>query len=186
MVNLGPTEPYTPKPGDIGMVRMPGAVGRIIRSLQWINGGGYHDYEHVYEVVGVHVRGDDLPGDGMKVIEAMPGGALLSPLSQFDGLNPVYLRCPDEFRDGVVAAALASRGTPYSFVDYLAIVLHRIHVPTPLLKRYIRNSGHMICSQLADHAAEEGGWHLFYDGRWEGDVTPADLYKLYRAQQYAE
>jgi hypothetical protein len=41
----------------------------------------------------------------------------------------------------------------------------------------------MICSQLADTAAAEGGWHLFEDGRWPGDVTPGDLYRLYQGQR---
>jgi hypothetical protein len=186
MVNLGPTEPatpYTPQPGDVGLVRMPGAVGKLIRFGQWLNGGGYHDYEHAFVYVGTNVRGSDLPGDGPKIIEAMPGGALLSPLSRYADLEPVYLRCPDEYRGAVASAALRAEGVPYSFADYLSIAAHRFRLPAPLLKRYVRSSKHMICSQLADHVAEEGGWHLFTDGRWEGDVTPADLYELYVAQQ---
>lgn len=173
---------YQPQPGDVGLVRMPGVVGKAIRFGQWLNGDGFANYEHAFVVVGTYVRGSDYPGDGLKVIEAMPGGALLSPLSKFNGLEPVFLRCPDEHRGSVAAAALALEGVPYSVADYLAIAAHRFHIRTPLLKRFIRTSKHLICSQLADHAAEEGGWHLFADGRWEGDVTPADLYGLYIVQ----
>lgn len=72
---------------------------------------------------------------------------------------------------------------PYSVADYFALAAHRLHIPAPHLKRYVRSSGHMICSQLADAAAAEGGWHLFEDGRWPGDVTPGDLYRLYQAQR---
>lgn len=177
-------EDYEPKPGDIGIVRMTGWGGRAIRFGQWINGDGYRNYEHAYVVVGGYVRGSDRPGGTAKIIEAMPGGALLSPLAKYDNLQPVYLRCPDEYRSAVASAAAALQDTPYSGADYLALAAHRFHIPTPLLKRYIRNSGHLICSQLADHAAMVGGWHIFTDGRWEGDVTPGDLYRAYAEQRY--
>jgi hypothetical protein len=41
----------------------------------------------------------------------------------------------------------------------------------------------MICSQLADCAAFRGGWHLFDDGRWPGDVVPANIARLVRQQE---
>lgn len=174
------TDPYTPKPGDIGLVTMPGTVGRLIRLGQWLNGDGFANYEHAFVVAGVHVRGEDRGvADGMKIVEAMPGGALLSPLSRYDGMGAVYLRCPDADRAAVAEAAMLLIGTPYSFADYFALAAHRFHIPAPHLRRYVRTYGHMICSQLADRAAAMGGWYLFADGRWEGDVTPADLFNLY-------
>jgi len=176
--------PYAPQPGDIGIVRMPGTVGRLIRFGQWLNGDGFEDYEHAFVVVRAQTEEDW--NTGPEIIEAMPGGALLSPLSRYDGLEPVYLRCPEDKRQAVAAAALELRGTPYSVADYAALALHRAHIPTPLLKRYIRSSGHLICSQLADRAADISGWHLFTDGRWEGDVTPADLFRLYTVQRFLE
>jgi hypothetical protein len=177
---LGPTETYEPRPGDIGLVKMPGTVGRLIRFGQWLNGDGFSDFEHAFVVVEPSTEDWN---DGQAIIEAMPGGALLSPLSRYDGLGAVYLRCPDDKRNAVAIAAERLRGVPYSALDYLAIALHRFHIPAPHLRKYIRDGNHMICSQLADHAALEGGWRLFDDGRWEGDVTPADLYALYSAQQ---
>jgi hypothetical protein len=175
--------PYAPKPGDIGLVKMPGTVGRVIRSAQWLNGEGYKDYEHAFTVVGNMIRGGDTgPDDSMKIVEAMPGGALLSPLSRYAHLEPVYLRCPDHFRDPVADAAMSFVGVPYSAADYAALAAHRFHIPVPGLKRYIESSGHMICSQLADRAAGLGGWHIFTDGRWPGYVTPAGLYVQYLRQ----
>jgi len=35
-----------------------------------------------------------------------------------------------------------------------------------------------MCSQLADKAAQLGGWRIFDDGRWRGYVMPFDLAKL--------
>jgi hypothetical protein len=162
------------------MVTMPGAVGKAIRLGQWLNGDGFANYQHAYVVVGA-VK--SLPG--VRIIEAMPGGALLSPLSRYDGFNPVYLRCPDELREAVADFGITARGVPYSFLDYAALAAHRFHLPVPGLESYIRSTGHEICSQLADAIAETGGWHLFDDGRWPGYVTPLDLYKLYLAQPYS-
>jgi hypothetical protein len=174
--------PYQPQPGDIGLVTMPGFVGRLIRLGQWLNGDGFSNYQHAYVVVGDYVRGSDHPGETTKIVEAMPGGALLSPLSRYDNMGAIYLRCPDGLRRSVADAALRFIGTPYSPLDYLSLAARRFHIPAPHLRAYIRSSGHMICSQLADSAALDGGWHLFEDGRWEGDVTPLDLYRLYERQ----
>ena len=33
----------------------------------------------------------------------------------------------------------------------------------------------LICSQLVDRSEEDGGTHLFSDGRWPGFVMPTDL-----------
>lgn len=169
MVNL-----YTPRPGDIGLVTMPGWVGKAIRVGQWLNGDGSANYEHAYVVVG------EVDGyDGTQIIEAMPGGALLSPLSLYENSGPVYLTCPEAKRDAVAAAALSFRGVKYSALDYDALAMHRFHIPAPGLRGYIDSTGHMICSQLADRAALNGDWHLFDDNRWPGYVTPMSLWGLY-------
>jgi len=65
---------------------------------------------------------------------------------------------------------------PYSFLDYAAIAAHRLHVPGAiLLRRYVRSTKHLICSQLVDAAYARAGVHLFDDGRWPGYVTPSEL-----------
>ena len=89
----------------------------------------------------------------------------------------------DSVRAAVAASARGFTGVPYSVADYFALAAARLHIPYPHLKRYVRDSKSMICSQLADASAAEGGWHLFEDGRWHGDVTPGDLYRLYLKQE---
>jgi hypothetical protein len=182
---------YAPNLGDIGMVAMEGNVGRGIQIGQWLNGDGWSQVQHVFTYVG---QGH--------IVEAMPGGALLTDLfgrfSRYAPTEIVWLRCPPEFGEAVAAAARqlgphmdpnrdwnVVPGVPYSFLDYGALALHRFHIPTPHLRAYIENSGHLICSQLSDLAANRGGWHIFDDGRWEGDVTPNDLYHMYLAQERA-
>jgi len=171
---------YTPQPGDIGLTVITGAGGKAIRLGQWLNGDGFADVEHAF-VVAKHRQG--LPTVPW-IVEAMPGGARYVK-NWHPADRTVYLRCPDEHRDAVAEAARDMIGVPYSWADYGALALHRFHIPTPHLRHYIETSGHMICSQLADRAAEKGGWRLFADGRWHGDVTPADLNRLYVAQRLA-
>ncbi len=172
--------PYTPTMGDIIMVPMAGSVGRLIQWGQWLNDSLINNpfdeqWHHAMIVVGTRVRGSDRPGDGQKVVEAMPGGALLTPLSYYRATDQLVLRCPDEHRAAVADAAIRYIGVPYSAADYFALAARRLRIPAPGLRRYIESSGSMICSQLADRAAMDGGWHIFDDGRWPGYVTPLDL-----------
>lgn len=153
--------------GDIGCTTIDGEVGRLIRIGQFLLGSGYRNVEHSFVFV----------GDG-QIVEAEPGGARLAPLDEYDSRLIVWLRCPDEHRQAVADAAKSLIGTPYSAADYFALALHRFHIPAPGLRRYIQSSGHLICSALADRAAEMGGWRIFRDGRWDGYVVPADLATL--------
>lgn len=164
------TNPYRPRPGDIGLTTISGWGGAAIRLGQWLNGDGFSSREHAYVVTAVRSDGT------ARIVEAMPGGAQNVDNWHTDNR---WLVCPDPYREAVAAVALRCVGRPYAWTDYMALALHRFHIPTPHLKDYIQSSGHMICSQLADYAANQGGWHLFDDGRWEGDVTPGDLNKLW-------
>ncbi|GGX13893.1 hypothetical protein [Streptomyces noursei] len=159
-----------PLPGDIGLTQISGVTGRLIRFGQWINGDGFADYEHTFLV---------LPGE--RLLEAEPGGARIRPLSEYDGSDVLYV-CPKQLteqqREKICAAADRYVGVPYSFLDYLAIATHRLHVPVPGLRRYVASTRHMICSQLVDQCYQDADVHLFSDGRWPGYVTPMALYTL--------
>lgn len=176
MVNLGPTETYHPKPGDIGITRISGSGGLAIRFGQWLNGDGFKDREHAFGVE--HVD----PDGTVWIVEAMPGGARHVKNWHKDSETD-YLRCPDQYRDVVAAAFLGYVHVPYAWLDYDLLALHRFHIPAPHLKKFIASHKSMICSQLVDQAAADGGWHLFSDGRWSGDITPGDLEKLYSKQR---
>ncbi|MER6048013.1 hypothetical protein ABT168_11210 [Streptomyces sp. NPDC001793] len=159
-----------PLPGDIGLTQISGVTGRLIHFGEWINGDGFADYEHAFLV---------LPGE--RLLEAEPGGARIRPLSEYDGSDALYV-CPEglteQQRERICGAADRYVGVPYSFLDYLAIATHRFHLPVPGLRRYVASSRHMICSQLVDQCYQDGGVHLFADGRWPGYVTPMALYTL--------
>jgi hypothetical protein len=156
---------YEPRPGDVGLTQISGAGGKAIRLGQWLNGEGWEDYQHAFVFIG---RLDGLVGADW-IVEAMPEGARMVQ-NWHDARRARWLICPDEHRDAVAASARGFVGVPYSVADYFALAAHRLHIPAP---------GHMICSQLADAAAAEGGWHLFDDDRWPGSVTPLSLNKLW-------
>ncbi|ARF59075.1 hypothetical protein [Streptomyces gilvosporeus] len=159
-----------PQPGDIGLTRISGVTGQLIRFGQWLNKEGFADYEHAFLV---------LP-DG-RLLEAEPGGARIGSLSAYDGAPVLYV-CPEGLttpqRTAICEASARYVGVPYSFLDYAAIAAHRFRLPVPGLRRYIASTGHLICSQLVDQCYLDAGVHLFTDGRWPGYVTPMALYDL--------
>lgn len=167
---LAPARYDSPQAGWIGLTRIDGPVGVGIRLGQYLNGDGFGDYEHV-------VIATDAPtGEtGLWIVEAEPGGARHVQL-HYNLAKMLWLRPPDAATgQRVAAAAIGLKGTPYSFLDYDALALHRLHIPAPGLRTYIGDTGHMICSQLADEAAKRGGWTLFNDNRWAGYVTPGAI-----------
>lgn len=159
-----------PEPGDIGLTSIEGAAGWGIRLGQRLLGDGMLPYEHAFLVL-----------DQGELIEAEPGGAKIRPLAEYDGRHVLYVAptsLTDEQRAAIVAAGRQLEGVPYSGLDYLAIALHRFHIPAPGLRQYIADTGHLICSALCDLAYQRGGVQLFNDHRWNGYVVPADLYRL--------
>lgn len=139
-----------PKPGDFGLVSIKGGVGFLIRVGQFLNGDGFRDYEHAFIYV----------GDG-KIVEAEPGGALISDLAEYDGRSIIWstdlIPLTDEQRTLIVQSALAQEGTPYSFLDYLAIALYRLGIKHPGVAKRVESSKHLICSQLVALDYEHAG-----------------------------
>ncbi len=173
----------TPKKGWIGLTQISGKTGWLIRAMQWLNGDGYENFEHVLivsDVVASESGGDPL----IMVIEAEPGGAVEVPF-HYDLATTVWVETPDEFCEGVVTAARSYLHVGYSFLDYFACFLRRMHIWVPGLREYIRSTKHMICSQLADRACADAGWHIF-DRVWEGYVTPGKWWKFWRQMQTAK
>lgn len=155
-----------PLPGDFACVSVGGAGGFLVGLGERLCGDAFTQYQHAFVYT----------GDG-EVVQAEPAGAQVARLTGHretlwsSGKIPLT---PAQ-RQAIVRAALGYVGTPYSWLDYVAIGLHRLHVPAPGLKRYIASTKHMMCSQLVDQCYADAGVHLFADGRWPGYVTPADL-----------
>jgi cell wall-associated NlpC family hydrolase len=156
-----------PQPGQFGLVRSPGIVGKLIDVAQRLIGSGSY-YTHAFVVVG-----------GGMVVQSEASGAVLASLdSAVNGRKVAYSALPltDRQRADICSAALALDGTPYGYLDYPAIAAARL-LHTDALERYVTSTGHMICSQLVDEAYRRAGVELF-PGRIAGDVTPGDLARL--------
>lgn len=156
-------QPNLPEPGlgDIGVTQIRGDVGFLIRVGQLLLGDGWGDTEHAFTYV----------GDG-QIVEAEPGGARLADLDEYEARTILWVRCPDEHRSAVAAAARNLIGTPYSIADYVAIAAHRLHLPG--LRHIALRTSSMICSQLSTVAARRGGWPLLMPAA-AGYVVPDDL-----------
>lgn len=147
--------------GDIGVTQIRGDVGFLIRLGQLLNGSGWANFEHAFCYV----------GNG-QIVEAEPGGARAAELDEYDARTIVWVRCPDERRTAVAAAARGLIGTPYSIADYIAIAARRFHIPG--LRHIALRTSSMICSTLAVIAARRGGWPLLMP-QPAGYVVPDDL-----------
>lgn len=162
-----------PQPGMIGLTQISGNVGTGIKLGQWLNGEGFSRWEHAFVL---------LPGN--LILEAEPGGAVIRPLHYRDAnvywCGGIYEASPHVRNASPVLLAQTSsslKDIGYSFLDYAALSAHRLHIPAPHLRAYIKTSKHMICSQMADEFYLRLGAHVFDDERWAGDVTPAGLYR---------
>lgn len=165
-VNLIQEDILMPQPGDFGLTKIHGWVGVWVSLGQWLNGDASR-YTHAFLVL-----------DNEQVIEAQPGGAVITPLSEYMGrLDVVFSRVPltDEQRDTMVAHARQLEGTPYSFLDYLALALTKLKIKPKFIVNRVKSSGHLICSQLVAQEYEKVGAPLFTDGTPSYMVTPGDL-----------
>jgi cell wall-associated NlpC family hydrolase len=159
----------TPEPGDFAVVSAGGLAGRAVAFGEWLNGDAFTQYEHAFVYVG-----------GGRIIQAEPGGANEAPLTGHASIlwSSGVIPLTDPQRKAVCDAARGYVGVPYSFLDYAALVAHRLRLPVPGLRGFIATTRHQICSQLVDQCYADAGVHLFKDGRWPGYVTPAALAHL--------
>lgn len=163
-----------PQPGMIGLTQISGEVGSAIRVGQFLNHDGFSEWEHAFTL---------LPGN--RILEAEPGGSRVVPLRYsnvywcwgiYGKVLPLWAKNPGNY-DRLEMVAEQLKHVPYSFLDYGSLTLHHFGINPPGLRNYIRDSGHQICSQLADDFYMRLGAQVFTDKRWQGDVTPGALWK---------
>lgn len=167
------------RPGDIGFTNISGAAGALIWAGQKIVDATSEEeskFKHVLVVV-------SNTGGKIRIVQAMPNGAECIEIGEehwsphFVYIRPRYSPHGMEMAERVAAAAMNYVGTPYSFLDYAAIAGLHLGIKNGPIRRYVKSTGHMICSQLADQAMTDAEWHVFTDGRLSQDVTPAALYR---------
>lgn len=163
-----------PQVGMIGLTTVGGGTGKFIKAAQAFNGDGFENWEHAFIL---------LP-DNM-ILEAEPGGALIRELHYSDvyWCTNIYKLLPQPVPSDLTtdlyfnSVASGFKGTPYSFLDYAALLAHHLHVPVPGLKHFIQTSRHEICSQMCDDFYWRIGVQIFTDNRWPGYVTPGSLFR---------
>lgn len=163
--------PYTPKPGDIGLSYSRSFIGKMVRVAQSLV-GDWAVYSHAFIVL----------EDGY-ILEALPKGAKINRLDKYDLETTAFSRfgLTDEQRNKICTEARKLEGTPYSWLDFLAIgIKHYCKLDHSLFRwidRRVRDSGKMICSQLVAESYKRAGLDLDpTDGPQY--LTPGDLSQI--------
>lgn len=169
-------------PGTIGLTSISGWGGWLIRrgqylaetpAVRWLRRDYLPNYQHAFVYLGADAEGVE------QLIGAEPGGACIRPVSEYSDIYWCMNIAAKFTPEQLAGAAQAARGfehVGYSFLDYAALFAHRLRIPVPGLKAYIKSTGHVICSQLCDASYQARGLQIFRNGRWNGYVMPMDLY----------
>ncbi len=156
-----------PRPGDWGVLRTKGIIGRVIRLVT--RSAVNHAIRYI---------GDD------QIVEAKPRhGTVISPVTDYTGViwSTGKIEYDDNTRYRLVhlSIAMAEADTDYSFRGVVLLGLAQYGVKNSWLqKRLLKQENRMFCSQEIDFVDELCDSHLFNDGRFNGDVTPGDLLGL--------
>jgi uncharacterized protein YycO len=122
--------------------------------------------------------------DGVpSIVEAEPEGARLAPLDTHKRDIWSRVNISQEQRDKAVEWAVSKVGTPYGFLDIIAIALctRRLGLPwdpknPPAFLKRLRDPKTLICSQLVAMAYQEAGVTLV-DGLDPALTSPGDLWR---------
>ncbi len=137
-----------------------------------------------------------------RIVEAMPRGARERDL-KLEDWKPDHLFARPQYgtenrlpglaqlsaADQALRVAAAARGyvgTPYNFLTYGALAASILGFPAPMLRKWISTRADMMCSQLADQALTDAGFHVFTDGRLPQDAVPAELLRALMAMPGTE
>lgn len=163
-----------PRPAQMGLTRIEGVAGAGI----WLGQKAIrlrHPFcpvQHAFFVL-----------DNDNVIEAMPGGAIITPLAHYTETYrsefTVYtnLTLTSQQEESCIAEAWKLKGVPYNYVTYGVLAAKRFGISSLKIDRMLSNKNFQMCSQLDDEAYNRGGVHLYQDRRLAQNVIPADLYE---------
>lgn len=181
--------------GDFCCVPVSGAAGVLIGLGERLNGDAFSRYRHAeFYIPAEHAYGFTLPAGEAPhgyTFGAYPEGARLKtlpcPAASLPGAlwSSGALQLTAHQRIMIISACRSLEGTPYGWLDYVALALHRLGVPAPGLRAFIGGTRSMMCSQVIDAVELRAGVHLFTDGRWPGYVTPAELAGFIESRQEA-
>jgi hypothetical protein len=150
---------YTPKPGDYGVVKTSGIVGRLIRL------GTTSRWNHVVICI-----------NPTTLVEANPTGVAVSQINKYKVIAwNQHEILTDSQRKTIVEHAQSLVGKPYGFFDIFVIFLRILGLRLPPQKLWNNLSKRMgyICSELAAECYSKAGFELI--NKPVNLVTPGDL-----------
>lgn len=152
--------PYTPRPGDYGVVKTNGIVAKLIRV------GTLSRWNHAVICIS-----DDL------IVEARPVGVRFGKASNYDHLawNQHEYGLDDAQRKIITDFAVDQIGKPYGFFDIFTLFLRIVGLRIPPVKLWNQLSKRQgfICSELVAEAYNKSGFKLI--NKPDNLVTPGDL-----------
>jgi len=151
--------PYTPRPGDYGVVKTNGIVAKLIRL------GTLSQWNHAV----ICIEGDVL-------VEARPVGVSFGKASNYDHIAwNQHENITEDRRAAIVDYAVAQIGKPYGFLDIFTIFLRIIGLRIPPVKLWNKLSKRQgfICSELVAESYYKAGFTLI--NKPINLVTPGDL-----------
>ena len=173
-------------PGSMILTTIEGFTGRWVSAIQaFVRGGSLYTHAAISIGGGLMVEANPHGADVGYISRLHDGRPLLisdDPIQRFldrpeiRGWKPGRAALETSIRETVSAHAVNLIGTPYGWLDYVALAALETGVPgQERLRRYVEDSGSLICSALVDRVYSRSGIELFDDGRYAGDVTPGDL-----------
>lgn len=151
-----------PPAGSFVLVRTVGPTGRLVGAVT----------RSPWHHAAVHVGGGWL-------VESEWHGARLAHITEYT-LRGIKVQWHPYASDRIaeVAESLTRPPVgpvPYGFLDLASVGLLQYGIKPEFLRERVQREDRLICSQLVDWCFQQDDVHLFTDGRWPGDVTPADL-----------
>jgi cell wall-associated NlpC family hydrolase len=151
---------YTPRPGDFGVVKTNGIIGKLIRV------GTASRWNHAFIYI----------GDGV-IVEANPTGVAITPLAKYPNIAwNQHDTITAKQRDSIIELALNEVGKPYAFIDisilFLRILGLRFVKPNKFWKKLSVQNG-WFCSELVSYCYRTVGLTLI--NKKDDLVTPGDL-----------
>ena len=160
---------YSPRVGDIGVVRTTGWAARFIQL------GTESKWNHAFIYVGDN-------GNGFDIVEATPHGVQYGHSSEYTDIayNKHQVFNNEEVDRAFIANYVrALVGKPYNWIDIARLIFRilglRFFSNTKLMKHLSEKDGY-ICSEMCDEAYEKSGNTL--SSKDSGITTPGDLIKV--------
>lgn len=159
-ITIVPLDDYPPI-GSYGVTATGGVAGWFIRL------GTFSRVNHAFIV-----------GPEGKIVEANPTGAEFGHVSQYPNARyNLHTSLPQATREQIWASAVSMVGTPYNWLDVVALSLKFFHISLPWVNRRLARPDRLMCSQLVTEAYRRAHVYLFESKRSQ-EVDPGDLDEL--------